>query len=321
MATTTAADGVSPAWSPDGEWIAFYRVLAGERDIWILPAGGGTPVRINREVMAADLKIGIGCVTAHPNTGFSGGGKITPGDIAIFSRQLATMLAAGIPLVQAFEIVGTGQFEFYIYAGFTSAPVGGEIAELEALSAALTDELPPVPVVNGGELRESFPSSQTHIYVGQSGMARHDPDYYPLYVGNHVLGGGGLVSTLGDEVREKRGLTYGIGTYLVDYDYADMILGQVASANEVVGEAKDGSDAVALYKDLKPDLVTMDITMRGMDGFTAAREILDYDREARIIFLSNLDEAEYGENARQLGAKGYLNKHRSKEILELINQL
>ncbi|MEE4161202.1 MAG: type II secretion system F family protein, partial [Woeseiaceae bacterium] len=39
---------------------------------------------------------------------FSGGGKITPGDIAIFSRQLATMLAAGIPLVQAFEIVGTG---------------------------------------------------------------------------------------------------------------------------------------------------------------------------------------------------------------------
>ncbi len=94
-----------------------------------------------------------------------------------------------------------------------------------------------------------------------------------------------------------------------------------AGQHEVIGEAKDGSDAVTLYKDLKPDLVTMDITMRGMDGFTAAREILDYDRGAAIIFLSNLDEAEYGENARQLGAKGYLNKHRSKEILELINQL
>ena len=53
----------------------------------------------------------------------------------------------------------------------------------------------------------------------------------------------------------------------------------------------------------------------------SAREILDYDGKAAIIFLSNLDEAEYGENARQLGAKGYLNKHRSKEILELINQL
>ncbi len=91
--------------------------------------------------------------------------------------------------------------------------------------------------------------------------------------------------------------------------------------HEVVGEAKDGSAAVALYKDLKPDLVTMDITMRGMDGFTAAREILAFDSEAAIIFLSNLDESEYGENALKLGAKGYLNKHRSREILELINQL
>ena len=94
-----------------------------------------------------------------------------------------------------------------------------------------------------------------------------------------------------------------------------------AGRHNVVGEAKDGRDAVALYKDLKPDLVTMDITMRGMDGFTAAREILGYDQEAHIIFLSNLDGAEYGENARQLGAKGYLSKHHSREILELINQL
>ncbi|MDJ0739408.1 MAG: pitrilysin family protein [Gammaproteobacteria bacterium] len=73
--------------------------------------------------------------------------------------------------------------------------------------------LPPVPTASGAELRESFPSSQTHIYVGQAGMSRHDPDYYPLYVGNHVLGGGGLVSTLGDEVREKRGLSYSVYSY------------------------------------------------------------------------------------------------------------
>ncbi len=94
-----------------------------------------------------------------------------------------------------------------------------------------------------------------------------------------------------------------------------------AGQHEVVGEAKDGSDAVSLYKNLEPDLVTMDITMRGMDGFTAARKILDYDQNAKIIFLSNLDETQYGANARQLGALGYLNKHRSNEILTLINQL
>jgi zinc protease len=44
-------------------------------------------------------------------------------------------------------------------------------------------------------------------------MARHDPDYYALYVGNHVLGGGALVSTLGEEVRNKRGLSYSVSSF------------------------------------------------------------------------------------------------------------
>lgn len=86
----------------------------------------------------------------------------------------------------------------------------------------------------------------------------------------------------------------------------------------IVGEAKNGEEAVALYKSLQPDLVTMDITMRGMDGFTAAREILHYDDGARILFLSNLNEEKYGEDASQLGAIGYVNKHKSREILDLI---
>jgi zinc protease len=53
-----------------------------------------------------------------------------------------------------------------------------------------------------------FPSSQTHVLVGLPGSYRKDPDYFPLYVGNHILGGSGLVSKLFDEIREKRGLAY-----------------------------------------------------------------------------------------------------------------
>ena len=53
-----------------------------------------------------------------------------------------------------------------------------------------------------------FPSSQTHVLVGLPGTYRKDPDYFNLYVGNHILGGSGLVSKLFDEVREKRGLAY-----------------------------------------------------------------------------------------------------------------
>lgn len=93
------------------------------------------------------------------------------------------------------------------------------------------------------------------------------------------------------------------------------------AGHNVIGEAKNGSDAVALYKTLNPELVTMDITMRGMDGFEAARQILSSDQAASIIFLSNLDEAQYSQEAEQIGAKGYLNKHRSKDILTLIEQL
>lgn len=89
----------------------------------------------------------------------------------------------------------------------------------------------------------------------------------------------------------------------------------------VVGEAKNGRDAVHMYKSLKPDIVTMDITMREMDGFEAAKEILDFDPVASIIFLSNLDEDKYSEDARRLGAKGYLNKHNARAIVDLINSL
>ena len=89
--------------------------------------------------------------------------------------------------------------------------------------------------------------------------------------------------------------------------------------HEVVGEAKNGIDAVEKYKELNPDVVTMDITMREMDGFAAAREILAYDQNAQIIFLSNLDEDKYSEDAKRLGARGYVNKHKAKDIIDLIN--
>ncbi len=58
-----------------------------------------------------------------------------------------------------------------------------------------------------------FPSSQTHVLAGLVGMHRKDRDYFSLYVGNHILGGGGLVSQLFEEVREKRGLAYSAYSY------------------------------------------------------------------------------------------------------------
>ncbi len=92
-----------------------------------------------------------------------------------------------------------------------------------------------------------------------------------------------------------------------------------AVQHDVVGEAKNGEAAVEMYKTLNPDMVTMDITMRGMDGFAAAKEILNYDPNAQIIFLSNLDEDKYSEDAKRIGAIGYVNKHNAKAVVNLIN--
>ncbi len=74
--------------------------------------------------------------------------------------------------------------------------------------------LPEVPVPTKGVTKHiKFPSSQTHVLAGLVGMHRKDKDYLSLYVGNHILGGSGLVSQLFAEVREKRGLAYSAYSY------------------------------------------------------------------------------------------------------------
>ncbi len=78
------------------------------------------------------------------------------------------------------------------------------------------EALPDVAMpVKGSEQHIEFPSTQTHVLVGLPGTYRKDADYFSLYVGNHILGGGGLVSKLFDEVREKRGLAYSASSAFV----------------------------------------------------------------------------------------------------------
>ncbi len=92
-------------------------------------------------------------------------------------------------------------------------------AEAEAIAQQLTQRLPqgapmppmpPVPAAHAQQQRIPHPASQAHILLGMPAEARGDPDFFALTVGNYVLGGGGFVSRLTNEVREKRGLTYGV---------------------------------------------------------------------------------------------------------------
>ena len=74
-------------------------------------------------------------------------------------------------------------------------------------------QLPAVEMIKAQRNEIDFPSTQAHIYIGLPVLSRGDPDYFPLYVGNHVLGGSGLVSKIAVEVREKRGLAYSAYSY------------------------------------------------------------------------------------------------------------
>ncbi|HET9663519.1 MAG TPA: pitrilysin family protein [Burkholderiales bacterium] len=75
-------------------------------------------------------------------------------------------------------------------------------------------DLPPVPPVPSAQTDIiPHPATQSHIMMGVPGISRHDPDYFPLVVGNHILGGGGFVSRLTEEVRTKRGLAYSAYSY------------------------------------------------------------------------------------------------------------
>jgi zinc protease len=65
------------------------------------------------------------------------------------------------------------------------------------------------------EQRIAHPASQSHILLGYPGIKRGDSDLFPLYVGNYILGGGGFVSRLTEEVREKRGLVYSVYSYFM----------------------------------------------------------------------------------------------------------
>ena len=80
------------------------------------------------------------------------------------------------------------------------------------------------------------------------------------------------------------------------------------AGHEVVGLAKNGREALELYKKLKPDLVTLDILMDEMDGFSALTAFRDLDHEAKVIMVTALGQDEKQAEARKLGASGYIRK-------------
>lgn len=129
-------------------------------------------------------------------------------------------------------------------------------AEAEAIALRLTEGLPagdlaaavpPVKKPQQATIKVEHPATQSHVHIGLPAIARDDPDYFPLLVGNYSLGGGGFVSRLMKEVREKRGYAYSVYSYFAPRKLAgpfeiglqtkrDQAQAAIKVANEVLTE-------------------------------------------------------------------------------------
>lgn len=128
--------------------------------------------------------------------------------------------------------------------------------------------LPPVADLGKGAVEQiAFPSSQSHIMMGQPGMYRGDPDYFVLYVGNHILGGGGLVSILSDEVREKRGLSYSVYSYFSPMRQKGPFLVGAQTQNARVDEALEVMrDTIRAFIDQGPTEAQLTAAKQNITG-------------------------------------------------------
>lgn len=104
--------------------------------------------------------------------------------------------------------------------GDVSRPEAAAIAELltENLSSGQQKtEIPAVQIPTAEIKKIPHPATQSHIQFAYPGLRRSDPDYFPLLVGNHILGGGGFVSRLMEEIRQQRGLAYSVYSFFSPY--------------------------------------------------------------------------------------------------------
>lgn len=113
--------------------------------------------------------------------------------------------------------------QYYVASNAVMSIVGNiteqrarEIAEIAARQIPAGKPAPALPLAqdaSGAILKVAHSSTQVHLFIGQIGITPTDPAYFPLIVGNQILGGGALISRLGEELRLKRGLTYSVSSH------------------------------------------------------------------------------------------------------------
>ncbi|NOX08710.1 MAG: insulinase family protein [Gammaproteobacteria bacterium] len=170
---------------------------------------------------------------------------------AIYNKHpYATSPAGNRESVEAIRLQQVKAFyqRYYVAQNAVVSIVGDvDREQAEAIARRITRDLPKghaaaalasvADLETGSQQYIHHPSQQSHLLMGQPGVYRGDPDYYALYTGNYILGGGGLVSRMSDEVREKRGLAYSAYSYFLPMQRKGPFMLGLQTRNDQVGEA------------------------------------------------------------------------------------
>ncbi len=153
---------------------------------------------------------------------------------------------------------------YYVAANAVVAVVGNlDRAAVEALVAKLeqhmvlgkpAEPLPPVPEAQGIQRHVEHSGDQVHILLGQALYTRGDPDYFPLYLGNYTLGGGGLVSRLSHQIREERGLSYSVYSHFIPMQRPGPFILSLQTAK------KNKAEALQLSREILQDFIKNGVT-------------------------------------------------------------
>ncbi|MFJ3051623.1 M16 family metallopeptidase [Pseudomonas nitroreducens] len=148
--------------------------------------------------------------------------------------------------------------------------------QAEAIAGSVSKSLPKGPALpapgepqtpKAGVTHIEFPSKQTQLMLAQLGITRNDPDYAALYLGNQILGGGGFGTRLMDQVREKRGLTYGVYSGFTGMQSrGPFTIGLQTRAEMSEGTLKLVQDIVRDYLDKGPTQKELDDAKRELAG-------------------------------------------------------
>ena len=164
----------------------------------------------------------------HP---YASDGDGTPDSVAALTRE---------DVLDAHKATMTRDRMYVAAVGdISAAELGPLLDRLLGDLPALGRQMPSVAGwhLDGGVTVVDYPSPQSVILFGQEGIRQDDPDFFAAVILNEVLGGGRFSARLMTELREKRGLTYGVSTFLAPMDYAQAYMGQMATANATVAES------------------------------------------------------------------------------------